>query len=543
MRKKMMAVMTALFCAVSIFCTSIETKADSIGENELESYIMEEMSSANILGMGISIVSSEKELYCAAYGAAQQPESDYVLGSLSKSFTAAAIMRMKEDGDLSLEDTVSDYLTGYIAVSDVTIQELLNQTSGIAASERMSDLQGKGKRGHFEYANANYNLLGEIIESVSGLSYEEYVSDNILDPLEMTSTYSLRTGADLSEELLSGYQNYFGFPFASRYQYDKDDDWIQVPSGYMISDAKDMGRYLQMYLNHGGDVLSAESVDTMLYKGVDTSSDTSVSDDLFGGTAKYGMGWVEKEVDGQSLLYHAGKTENFTTMMVLLPEQDLGIVMLFNSMDFLVGQKLIETLEEGIVSLEMGQTPDKIDSKTYMLQHGLIDVLLLFFIILAWMPIFLMGVWSKRRREKMICMPGLIIDAFIHIVLPTALLLILPNVVPVFMVKRFVPDVYYVVCGVIASLYFGAVVKLIAGVVIALRGKKKQKGTEIETVKEPEKKEKISSEEKAEEKELSEADGTEEKEQSVDGNEVERPDKETDAVEKEKQAGDEEDKK
>lgn len=535
MRKKMMAVMTALLCAVSVFCTSIETKADSISENELESYIMEEMSAANILGMGISIVSAEKELYCAAFGAAQQTESDYVLGSLSKSFTAAAIMRLNEDGDLSLEDTVSDYLTDYDAVGDRTIQELLNQTSGIASEERMSDLQGKGKRGEFEYANANYNLLGEIIEAVSGWNYEEYISDNILDPLEMTSTYSLRTGADLSEELLPGYQNYFGFPFASKYQYDTEDDWIRVPSGYLISDAKDMGSYLQMYLNHGGDVLSSESVDAMLYHGVDTSTDSSISDDLFGGAAKYGMGWMEKEVDGQTLLYHAGKTENFTTMMVLLPEQDLGIVMLFNSMDFLVGQKLIETLEEGIVSLEMGQTADKIDSKTYMLQHGLIDVLLLFFIILAWMPIFLMGVWSKRRREKMICMPGLIIDAFIHIVLPTALLLILPNVVPVFMVKRFVPDVYYIVCGVIASLYFGAVVKLIAGVVIALRGKKEQKETEIAPVEEPEKKEKISSEEKSEEKELSEAAGTEEKELPVDGNKVGKSGEKNDTVEEKKQ--------
>ena len=325
MRKNLIAGIAVIVCIVSALCTSIGGKADSIQEKELENYIINALSAANIPGMGISIVSSEKELYCAAYGAAQEPESDYVLGSLSKSFTAAAIMHLQEEEELSLDDKVSDYLTGYKAVSDVTISELLHQTSGISSEETMSALQGNGQRGAFEYANANYNLLGEIIEAASGLTYEEYISDNILDPLDMTSTYSMRTGADMSEELLPGYQNYFGFPFPVKHQYDKEEDWIQAPSGYLISDAKDMGKYLQMYLNKGGGILSEESVHAMLYQGTDMSSDRSVEDDFFEGTAEYGMGWMAKQVDGQAILYHSGKTEGFTAMMVLLPEQDLGV--------------------------------------------------------------------------------------------------------------------------------------------------------------------------------------------------------------------------
>ena len=472
MRRKVMAVMAALICTISILCTATAGKADSIHEKELESYIIEEMSAADIPGMGISIVSSEKELYCAAYGAAQETDSDYVLGSLSKSFTAAAIMHLQEEEELSLEDTVSDYLPEYSAVSDVTISQLLHQTSGISSEERMSNLQGNGQKGVFEYANANYNLLGEIVEAVSGLSYEEYVSDNILDPLEMTSTYSMRTGADLSEKLLTGYQNFFGFPFPLKHQHDEEDDWIQVPSGYMISDAKDMGKYLQMYLNKGGRILTSESVDAMLNEGVDMSSDRSMEDEFFEGTAEYGLGWMAKQVEGQTVYYHSGKTEAFTTMMVLLPEQDLGITMLFNSMDFLVGQKLIEQLEEGIVSLEMGNTPEQIDSHAYLIQHGLLDGVMLFLVILSWMPVFLMGVWWKRRCQKPFSPLGLAADVIIHIVLPTAIVVILPNIVPVFMVKRFVPDVYYVLCVVTASLYFGAVVKLLAGVVLVLKKKK-----------------------------------------------------------------------
>ncbi|MCI8377146.1 MAG: serine hydrolase [Lachnospiraceae bacterium] len=476
MGRKITALMLSFVCFLSVFSNSSAVQARVIHETDLENYIMEEMSAANILGMGISIVSADKELYCAAYGTAHKTSSDYVLGDLSKSFTAAGIMRMAEDGDLSLEDKVSDYLPEYKSLADITVQELLYQTSGIAFEQQMSELEATEGRGTFEDAFANYNLLGEIIEKVSGMTYEEYISDNILDPLDMTSTYSLRTGSDESSELLTGYQSYFGFPSALRYQYDKEDDWIQVPSGYLISDIKDMGKYLQMYLKEGGDVLSKDSVHRMLYDGVVIPSSSRLPGELFDGSARYSMGWIEKEVKGQTILYHAGKTENFTSLMVLLPDLDLGITLLFNSMDYMVGQKLIRTLEEGIISIEMGETPVKIDSKSYLLGHGAADAVMLFALIASWMPILLMGGWIRRRKKKLIYVPGLIVDILVQIVLPTVLLFVLFGLVPSFIVIRFVPDVYITVIAVSGSLYLGGAIKLIAGIIlkaVPIKGDKK----------------------------------------------------------------------
>ncbi|RKI31031.1 hypothetical protein D7V82_15095 [bacterium 1xD8-6] len=476
MGRKITALMLSFVCFLSVFSNGSAVQARVIHETDLENYIMEEMSAANILGMGISIVSADKELYCAAYGTAHKTSSDYILGDLSKSFTAAGIMRMAEDGDLSLEDKVSDYLPEYKSLADITVQELLYQTSGIAFEQQMSELEATEGRGTFEDAFANYNLLGEIIEKVSGMTYEEYISDNILDPLDMTSTYSLRTGSDESSELLTGYQSYFGFPSALRYQYDKEDNWIQVPSGYLISDIKDMGKYLQMYLKEGGDVLSKDSVHRMLYDGVVIPSGSRLPGELFDGSARYSMGWIEKEVKGQTILYHAGKTENFTSLMVLLPDLDLGITLLFNSMDYMVGQKLIRTLEEGIISIEMGETPVKIDSKSYLLGHGAADAVMLFALIASWMPILLMGGWIRRRKKKLIYVPGLIVDILVQIVLPTVLLFVLFGLVPSFIVKRFVPDVYIIVIAVSGSLYLGGAVKLIAGIIlkaVPIKGDKK----------------------------------------------------------------------
>ena len=482
MKRKIIAF--AVACMLLFLCIDTSVSAEVIHETDLEAYIMQEMSSANILGMGISIVSPDKELYCAAYGASGETQADYVLGSVSKSFTAAGIMRMVEDGDISLTDTVSKYLPKYKEAADITIQELLNHTSGITEEQVMSDLKVTGKRGQFQYANANYNLLGEIIEAVSEMTYEEFISDNILDPLEMTSTYSLRMKNGMEDELLVGYQNYFGFPYASEYEYDEEDDWAQVPSAYLISDIKDMGKYLQMYLKEGGDVLSKESIDAMLYQGVDAPDDSRASEALFDGSAKYGMGWLEKEVYGKKILYHAGEVENFTTMMVLLPEQELGIMMMFNSMDYLVGQKLIKSLAEGIISIELEETPTQIDGKTYLIQHGIIDFFMFLAIFASWMPIILMGVWVKYRRNHVFSVPGIIIDCVIHIVLPVGILLIRQWAVgvPDFMLKRFVPDVYYIIWGVILSLFFGGLIKIIATGILAAFGTKKETPARDEAV-------------------------------------------------------------
>jgi len=474
MKRKIIALATA--CIMLFLCCDISTSAEVIHETDLEHYIMQEMSSANILGMGISIVSPDKELYCAAYGASGETQADYVLGSVSKSFTAAGIMRMVEDGDISLNDTVSEYLPKYKEAADITVQELLNHTSGITEEQVMSDLKVTGQKGEFQYANANYNILGEIIEEVSGMTYEEFISDNILDPLDMTSTYSLRMESGMEGELLPGYQNYFGFPYASKYEYDEEDDWIQVPSGYLISDIKDMGKYLQMYLKEGGEILSGESIDAMLYQGVDIPDDSRASRALFDGSARYGMGWLEKEVYGKKILYHTGMVENFTTVMVLLPEQELGIMMMFNSMDYLVGQKLIKSLAEGIVSIVMEETPAHIDSKTYLIQHGLIDFFMFLAILASWMPVILMGVWVKHRRIHLFSVPGIIIDCVIHIILPAGILLIWQQAVPSFMLERFVPDLYYVIWGVILSLFFGGIIKIITVAVLAALGPKKETG-------------------------------------------------------------------
>ncbi len=294
----------------------------------------------------------------------------------------------------------------------------------------------------------------------------------------MDSTYSLENISGHEGEMVKGFRNYFGFPFAYKNAYDEKEDWKQVSSGYLVSDVKDMGNYLRMYLQGGGKVLSKKSVKTMLSQGISVGDNQDIREEIVDAEAKYAMGWVEKEVGGERMLYHTGSVENYTSAMILLPGKDLGISLMFNGADALAGQNLIEQLEAGILAIELEQKPSGVDGRAFYLKHISVDVAMIVLLLGVWVPIFLMGFWRKRRRNNLWSPVGIGIDALVHLVLPTLLLIIMWQAMPIMWMRRFYPAIYYVSMAAIASLYFGAVVKAIAMVIYALRGSIEDEQTE-----------------------------------------------------------------
>lgn len=482
MKKRMYAWALSLLCLFMVSFVGVPAKAEVIHETDLEEYILKEMSEAHVMSMGVSIVSAQREVYCASYGAETQTDRDYVLGELTQSFTAAAVMHMAEDAEISLDDTVGKYLSGeqYQAVRAVKIRELLNQTSGISLYETMSDITLSGTRGQFEAAPVNYDLLGKIIERISGVSFEEYVADNILDPLQMESTHSLRNHAEFGSQMVPGYRYYFRFPFETENDYDENDDWMQVSAGLMISDVKDMGKYLQMYLQNGGEVLSEESVSALLDGTVSVNYDTNHLKRLFDSATRYGMGWMSTKAAGKQVYYYIGKSKNSTAGMFLLPEQKLGIAILFNSADF-SGQGFLEKLEKGIISIELGEHAEEFTSGNYFQQNITLDIGIVLLVLVAWMPIFLISVWGTRRRKKMFNIFGILFDICIHLVLPTCLLFKVQEEIPFLFLYKLYPDNFYTVMVLAGSLYLGALIKIIATIVFAILGPKKEMEEKEET--------------------------------------------------------------
>lgn len=469
--RRFYTVMTAVALTVATVFSGVSTvQAGGYHEYDVEKYVMNQLSAASVPGVSVSIVSDQKEIYSATFGVDGKTQSDYVLGNLTQSMTALGVLSLAEDGEIKLEDDITKYLPKYSALKGVTIEKLLHQTTGIKKETMLDQVKAEGKEGIYQNAYVNYSILGELIESVSGETYEEYLTENILDACGMTSTYSLRQNPEMQEEMSPAYKNYFGYPVAAKYQYNASDQWATVSSGYMISDVKDMGKYLQMYLKEGGDVVNPEDIAGVLQNTVPVIN-KSKEDSLYGTEEAYGMGWMATQYKGTDLYYQSGVLENQMTMMALIPDKKIGFVMLFNGGDYLVGKQLMEKICVDVTDIFLGEKAANIPSNSYLLQHGLIDLLLLIILVGCSLPIFMTGIWRKRAAAGFHA-ARLVKDILIQIVLPTAVLVVVQKeIFPWKLLYRIVPDVVIVAVIAIALLYIGGLLKLLRSVAMVVRYK------------------------------------------------------------------------
>lgn len=315
---------------------------------ELDEQLRSQSRLSRLPGVAVTVTSGGESLYQAALGETHgrpiSPRSPFVIGSISKSFTALAVMMLVEEGRVDLDAPVTDYLPRIALRQEegwgaVTVRHLLNQTSGIpteAGFLRLGDQVTPDQvtiaevravsdvgRSHL-YSSLNYSLLGLLVEAAAGEPYEQFIQARIFDPLGMTDSYLDRRSAEAGG-LVTGHQFWFGIALPkAEPAYERR----AIPSGFIVSSAEDMGRYLGMLLTEGrtGDrtLLSPESVER-LHAAWD------------GGAVGYGMGWKRGIVDGRPVLSHGGLTGSYSSQMVLLPEQDVAFAVLTNVNSSLAG--------------------------------------------------------------------------------------------------------------------------------------------------------------------------------------------------------------
>lgn len=329
---------------------------------EIDSYVLGQMKNLDIPGVAIGIVHGDQIVYTQGYGVADDsgramtPDTPFLIASLSKSFTAVGIMQLVEEGKINLDAPVQTYLPWFRVAdeevsSEITVRHLLHQTSGFderesyvrnlntdtsddALEKSIRDLQTDklnftpGEA--FEYANTNYDILGLIVQTVSGQSYEEYVEEKIFAPLDMNQSFTSMEDARAGN-LSSGYYPYFGFTkeFDNQLPYSR----IVKPSAGLFSSTEDLTHYLIAHLNdgqyQGNSILSSEGIDTLHRPGIS-----------FGERAGYGMGWtIFPFTEIQSVapdgvtptgVAHRGEWLGYYSIMVIIPELETGIVVLMN---------------------------------------------------------------------------------------------------------------------------------------------------------------------------------------------------------------------
>ncbi|MCZ8521354.1 MULTISPECIES: cyclic peptide export ABC transporter [Paenibacillus] len=325
------------------------------------------MREGDLPGVSLTLVQGDA-VYRKGYGYAdvekRAPVTDrtlFELGSNTKAFTALGILKLEREGVLGLDDDIRQHvpfltLTYQGQEAHITIRQLLLHKSGIpfgsigaipalqsgsALEQTVRTLAGTelshppGE--HFEYATVNYDILGLIIQNAAGVSYEDYMRQQIITPLGLHDTFVFR--AEEGHSLAQGYKMGFFQPRA----YLAPDYRGNTPAGYILSSGLDMQRWLQYQLG-----LQHHEALTPLIERSHESGEA------------YHFGWEFAEVDHSRQITHGGNNPGFSSSVILRPEERLGIAVLAN-----INSAYTASLAQGIASLMRGQEAKLTAADTY----------------------------------------------------------------------------------------------------------------------------------------------------------------------------------
>ncbi len=422
--------------------------------NDIDAYLADACKKAHFPAMSITIVDKENVLLSKTYGKCESTDIPFLLGSVSKSFTALCIMQLVEQGKIELDALISNYLSKSHTNNSITIRQLLNHTSGLDEHQNLENYKIVNKQGIHHYANVNYSLLGKIIEKISGFSYEDYVNENIFQPLTMTKSATTYEKAK-ENGLIETYNNWFGINTNTNPIFPKNEDaWITAPAGRISSSTADLGKYLQMYLNGGKGIITNESIHKMFYENVDVESNIPY---------KYGMGWtLINNPLPQSALRHAGLVETGMSTIYILPEREIGIAIAVNSNDYFVGKDMMDRIDWSIALMLMGEKPNQIGANEYVTRHLLYDFAYLVVFVISVLPICLISLFKKRIGKGKLWLKITLL-ALLHLALPIFILL-LPQMffaTPLWVVQAFVPDMFFTMILSSCLLFIGGIAKII----------------------------------------------------------------------------------
>ncbi|RYG21234.1 MAG: class A beta-lactamase-related serine hydrolase [Chitinophagaceae bacterium] len=294
-------------------------------------------------GAALAIIKNGKVIYTKSYGLSNlesninvTEQSNFRLASVSKQFTAAAILQLIQKNKLTLDTKLSDCFPALPSYAQgITIQHLLNHTTGIldyddvidenATTDQLSDADVLKacmtfKKTYFtpgdqyRYSNTAYVLLGLIIEKYSGLSYPEYLVKYIFKPLKMKTTIAYLKGINEVENRA------FGYSKSQRKWVRKDQSSTSATlgDGGIYSNLRDFKKWdAALYT----DKILPYSVWLRAFEQQVLNSGTKID---------YGFGWHLKKLNSKQIVYHTGSTTSFRNVFYRIPEERLSLILFTN---------------------------------------------------------------------------------------------------------------------------------------------------------------------------------------------------------------------
>lgn len=444
----------------------------------IDSYVLSQMNTLHIPGIALGIVHGKQIVHVRGFGIADPSgrsvtsQTSFSISSMTKSFTAVAIMQLVEQGKVVLDAPVQRYLPWFRVATPgvsgkITVRNLLNHTSGIPISAGREVLTGSDEETTkqavqalstvelfappgtaFQYSNLNYVTLGLVIQVASEQSYETYMQQHVFAPLQMQDSFTSYDQA-MRNGMATGYRWWFGVPLPDSNPLPKKD----LGAGGVITSAKDMTHYLIAQLNGGSyektSILEPASV-ALLHRPAVLASTT---------TDQYGMGWYTYPFDGETILYHGGDDPQFHTDMALLPRDQWGIVVLTNANSDLstLSYSTISPIAAGVIDLLLGQQPHASglgSDKIYLIADAVVGILSA---LALWSVIRVVRGW--RRPLKRI--PLRLLPLLWEVALPIGLLVELPNLAGASweLILLYLPDIGFWLLGMFLLLFITGIAR------------------------------------------------------------------------------------
>ncbi|HEY5465202.1 MAG TPA: serine hydrolase [Hanamia sp.] len=293
-------------------------------------------------GCVVLVAKDDKIIYKKAFGSANtelnipmQPDMLFRIGSMTKQYTAIAVLQLVEQGKIGLQDSIQKYIKDFPSKGyTITIENLLTHTSGI--KDYLSEISNPSKQkeiytpkegvdyikdeplnfkpgSNYRYSNSNFYLLGYIIEMVTGETFEKYLQENVLDKAGLKNTFYIGSEKNIPN-MPQGYSKFDGkIEEATLQPID-----ILYSAGGLISNVDDIYKWHKALYNL--QLVKKETLEK-------ATTPFKFPDGTF---SQYGYGWFIKSLDGNKTIEHSGSTDGFQSDEIYLPNENIFVVALYN---------------------------------------------------------------------------------------------------------------------------------------------------------------------------------------------------------------------
>ncbi|ASA21612.1 serine hydrolase domain-containing protein [Paenibacillus donghaensis] len=371
-----------IFCICMLLGTAIlpsdsaNAAGSGISKEAVDKYVLQLMDSVDLPGASIVLLKGD-ETYTKGYGEADTgrkipvtPDTLFEIGSNSKAFTAVGLLLLVERGLVDLEAPIKQYLPRLElqwegGTAEPTVSHFLHQTSGLGSdsvtlinpSIRDNALQDTVHRlsenplwyqpgTQFLYSTGNYDVLGAIIETVSGMSYESFMSAEVLQPLGLNQTFAGRKALPEGKAISQGYKP----GLIGNRNYNAPIYRGNTPAGYILSSANDMARWLSLQMNPSAAPPELRSA-IALAQIPDETVKATVSPP-YTVPFQYGGGWLIFTNGDHKHFSHGGNNPNYSSYVLFNPEQQVGVAVLGNR-----NTTATYAICQGLYALQQGLTP------------------------------------------------------------------------------------------------------------------------------------------------------------------------------------------